>query len=39
MSMIETYRDVLSEKSDRSRIIGSAWIVVAALSVAIILLA
>jgi hypothetical protein len=37
--MIETYRDVLSEKSDRSRINGSAWIVVAALSVLSILLA
>jgi hypothetical protein len=39
MSMIETYRDILSEKSDRSRINVSAWIVVAALSVVIVLLA
>jgi hypothetical protein len=39
MSMMQSYRDVLSESAHRGHIISSAWIVVAALSVAIVLFA
>jgi len=37
MFTIESYRDVLSESAHRGHIIGSAWVVVAALAAAIIL--
>jgi hypothetical protein len=39
MSMIESYRDVLSENGHRDHIIGSAWIVAAVLGLVIVLLA
>ena len=37
MFTIESYHDVLSENRHRGHIIGSGWIVVAALAVAIVL--
>lgn len=37
MFTIESYRDVLSESGSRHHLIASAWIVAAALAVAIIL--
>ena len=37
MFMIHSYRDVLSESAHRGHIISSGWLVVAALSVAIVL--
>ncbi len=39
MFTTETYQDVLSENGHRGHIVGSAWIVVAALAVAILLFA
>ncbi len=39
MFRIESYHDVLSENGRRDNIVSSAWIVVAALAVAIILFA
>ena len=37
MFTIESYRDVLSENGHRGHIIASAWLLVAALTVALIL--
>ena len=37
MFSIESYRDVLSESSHRGHFIASAWVLVAALTVAVIL--
>lgn len=37
MFTTETYHDVLSENGQRSHLISSAWIVLAALTVAIVL--
>ena len=39
MSIIETYRDVLSERSQHANIVGSAWTIVLALIIAIVLFA
>ena len=37
MFTVESYRDVLSESAQRGNIVASAWIMVAALAVALVL--
>jgi hypothetical protein len=39
MSIFESYHDVLSESGRRGHIVSSAWIVVAAIALALILFA
>jgi hypothetical protein len=37
MFTVESYRDVLSESTQRGNLVASAWLLVAALAVAIVL--